>query len=96
MFGQDGVVVPGTRSNDVLQRPHAAVRPVLGPQQAQRHGFHVLARHLGHEQTPQVDLRPVPLFLPRKQRREPRVIGHHLVGDALYMDASGLRISDGR
>lgn len=89
VLGQDGVVVPGALADEVLQCPHAAVRPVHGPQQPHSQGLHVLARHVGHEQPSQVHLRPRPLLLPREERREPRVICHQIGRDALQIDRVG-------
>lgn len=86
MLGQDGVVVPASFTDELLQRSHAPLRPVVGAQEAQRHGLCVLARDIGDEQTPEIDGGPGTLLAAPKERREVGVVGRQLLRQRLYLD----------
>ncbi len=79
MFGQERVVLPRALADELLQRAHLARRLRSRAQEPQRHRLHVLAPHIGQEQTLQIHRGPRPLLAPGKQRGEVGMIGGQLL-----------------
>ena len=67
--------VPGPFAYEMLQRPHLAVGAFPGTQQPQRERFHVLTRHIRHEEPAQIDLGPALLGRLREAGGEGSMIG---------------------
>src|SRR5260370_5282512 len=82
MLGYERLVVPTALPDELGPRPHLPLRMRPHPEQAQGHGFNVLAGDISREQSAQIDRCPLPLFASVEERGKVLVVGCQLLGQS--------------
>jgi hypothetical protein len=94
MLGQDGLIVPLALTHKLLHGAHLALGVWPRSQQAQGHGFDILARHVGREQAAQIKRRPLALLTALEERCEVLMVGEEFLSQGA--DFRGCERTHGR
>src|SRR5579863_1281046 len=88
MLCQERIVVPLAFPNELLERPDLPFRMRPHSQQAEGHGFDILAGDIGREQPTQIELCPLALLTAVKQRRKVLVVDYQFFSERSHLFGS--------